>query len=349
MKKFLSVLTMLALTATMLVGCGGGSSDTAASGDDVKEIGIIQYTAHPALDAARDGFIDKLAELGYEDGVNCNIDVQNAQADQSNLKTISQKFVNDNKDLILAIATPAAQSIAAETKDIPILVTAVTDPADAQLVESNEAPNTNVSGTSDLTPVAEQIDLLTQILPDAKNIAIMYCSGEQNSVLQAGMAKDAAAEKGIKTTELTVSNTNDVAQVTESAVGNYDAIYIPTDNILASSMPLVSSITNPAKIPLFVGEEGMVEGGGFASVAIDYTELGKLTGQMAADIFGGADIKTMPIQYTENPELIINTDVAEALGITVPEEILSKATLVNAETIAAEEATQAAEETTEAK
>lgn len=336
MKKLLSVLTVAALTLSMLVGCGGNTAPSEENGDPAGvsagtvEIGVIQYTAHPALDASRDGFIAKLEELGYKDGENCNIDVQNAQADQSNLKTIAQKFVNDGKDLILAIATPAAQSMAAETKDIPILVTAVTDPAESGLVESNDAPNVNVSGTSDLTPVKEQIALLKEVMPDAKKIGIMYCSGEENSRIQAEMAKAAAAENGLETEELTVSNTNDVAQVTESAIGKYDALYIPTDNILASSMPLVTSITNPKGLPVFVGEQGMVEGGGVASVGISYTELGELTGQMAVDILSGAaDIKTMPIQYTENPELMINETAAAELGLTIPDSVKAKATVVN--------------------
>ncbi|MGN1319271.1 MAG: ABC transporter substrate binding protein [Lachnospirales bacterium] len=333
MKKLLSVLTMAVLSLSMLAGCGGGAAQSgdSASAEDV-QIGIIQYTAHPALDAAREGFISKLSEHGYKDGENCTIDVQNAQADQSNLKTISQKFVTDGKDLVLAIATPAAQSMAAETKDIPILVTAVTDPAQSGLCESNEVPNTNVSGTSDLTPVKEQIALLKQILPEAKKIGIMYCSGEQNSVIQAEMAKEAAKENGLETEELTVSNTNDVAEVTTSALGKFDALYVPTDNILASSMPLVSSITNPAGLPLFVGEQGMVEGGGLASVAVNYTNLGELTGQMAVDIFNGADIKNMAIQYTENPELIINETAAAELGVTIPDDVKTKATVVNTNT-----------------
>lgn len=330
MKKLLSLITMTALSLSMLAGCGGSTDATTdtASGDHF-DIGIIQYTSHPALDASREGFISQLAELGYVDGDNITIDVQNAQADQSNLKTIAQKFVNADVDLILAIATPAAQSVAAETKDIPILVTAVTDPAASDLCESNEAPGTNVSGTSDLTPVKEQIALLKQVLPDAQKIGIMYCGGEQNSVIQADMAKEAAAENGLETEDLTVTNTNDVAQVTTSAVGKYDALYIPTDNILASSMPLVSSITNPAGLPVFVGEQGMVEGGGVASVAIDYTKLGKLTGSMAAEILEGADVSTMPIRYTENPELIINETAASELGMTIPEDVKATATVVN--------------------
>lgn len=346
MKKLLSLMSVFALTAAMLTGCGsaagtdngsteGTSSETAQladTGGKTLEVGIIQYTEHPALDASREGFIEALSDAGYVEGQNIEFDIQNAQADQSNLKTIAQKFVADKKDLVLAIATPAAQSIAAETKDIPILVTAVTDPAASDLVESNEAPNCNVSGTSDMNPVSEQIDLLKKIIPDAKKLAVVYCSGEQNSVIQADMAIEAAKGLGMTADTKTVTSTNDVAQVIESLVGNYDALYIPTDNVLASSMPLVSSIANPKGLPVIVGEKGMVEGGGLASIAINYTELGKTTGKMAAEIFGGADVKTMPIRYTENPELIINETAASELGITFPEDVKSTATVVNTTT-----------------
>jgi putative ABC transport system substrate-binding protein len=348
MKKILSLALFFTLSATLLTGCGASGNATAGSADSGSEsaesaeladtngktlqIGVIQYTEHPALDSAREGFVEGLKDAGYVDGQNVSIEVQNAQADQSNLKTIAQKFAADNKDLVLAIATPAAQSMAAETKDIPILITAVTDPASSDLVASNDKPDCNVSGTSDMNPVKEQIELLQKLVPDAKKIAIMYCSGEQNSVIQANMAAEAAKELGIESENKTVTSTNDVAQVTESLIGNYDAVYIPTDNVLASSMPLVSSITNPKGLPVIVGEQGMVEGGGLASIAIDYKELGKITGSMAAEIFGGADITTMPIRYTENPELIVNEVAAEELGVTIPDDIKSTATVVNTTT-----------------
>lgn len=340
MKKFLSMLAVAAMSAMMFAGCGGAAGtegDAAQDSADTSgvametpvDIGIIQLMEHPALDASREGFVAALAEAGYTDGDKINIELQNAQGDQSNLKTISQKFVSDGKDLILAIATPAAQAIATETTDIPILVTAVTDPAESGLVEANDAPNCNISGTSDLTPVAEQIDLLTKILPDAKKITIMYCSGEQNSLIQADMAEEAAKALGLEVERKTVTSTNDVAQVTESVLGTCDAVYIPTDNVLASSMPLVTGITNPAGLPVIVGETGMVNGGGLASVAIDYNDLGKLTGKMAAQLIEGADIKTMPIQYAENPELVINETAAAELGITIPDDIKATATVAN--------------------
>lgn len=344
MKKLLRSLTAAVLMGTLVMtGCtssapadsSSGSENAteaqaSASADGSYDIGIIQLVEHPALDAAREGFVKGMADNGLKEGENVTIDVQNAQNDQSNLKTIAQKFVSEDKDLVLAIATPAAQSIAAETTDIPILITAVTDPAASGLCETNEAPGGNVTGTSDLTPIKEQIELLHQILPEAKNIAIMYNSGEQNSVIQADMAEAAAAELGITSERKTVTNTNDVAQVTSSLVGKFDAVYIPTDNTLASSMPLVSSITNPAGLPLIVGEQGMVEGGGLASVAVSYSDLGEMTGKMAVEILvNGADPATMPIGYTENPQLIINPTAAAELGIEIPAEVLDKAEKVD--------------------
>lgn len=333
MKKFLSLMTAALLAVGMLSGCSGSAepkdaTDNSAAMETPVDIGIIQLTEHPALDATREGFVSALAEAGYTDGDNINIELQNAQNDQSNLKTIAQKFVSDGKDLVLAITTPAAQSMAAETTDIPILITAVTDPAESGLVESNELPNTNVSGTSDLTPIKEQIELLTQILPDAQKVTVMYCSGEDNSRIQAEMAQEAAEALGLTVELKTASSSNDIAQVTQSVIGTCDAIYIPTDNLFASNMPLVTGITNPEGLPVIVGETGMVEGGGLASVTIDYNELGKLTGKMAAQVIEGADISTMPIQYTENPELIVNEDVAAELGITIPDDIKANATIV---------------------
>lgn len=329
MKKFISCITALALTSAFIfTGCGNSEGEVSNS-DKTYEIGIIQLVEHNALDSACQGFKDALADNGYVDGKNINIDFQNAQNDQSNLKTISQKFVNDKKDLILAIATPAAQSVAAETSEIPILITAVTDPADSKLVESNEKPNVNITGTSDLNPIKEQIQLLKTLVPDAKKIAILYSSGEQNSVLQAELAKEAANELGIETENKTVTSTNDVAQIVESIVGKYDAIYIPTDNTLASSMPLVSSITTPAKLPVIVGEKGMLEGGALASVAINYHDLGYKTGEMAVKILAGeSKPQDMPIEYDTNPELTINKETADAIGITIPDDIMSKAKII---------------------
>ncbi len=325
--SFAKSLTAAALAAAfLLTGCSGTSNEN----KNTKEIGIIQLTDHEALNLSYKGFTAALEENGYKDGENINLDFHNAQNDQSNLKTISQKFVTDKKDLILAIATPAAQSVASETTEIPILITAVTDPADSKLVKSNDNPGTNVSGTSDLTPIKEQIELLKQIIPDVKKIAIVYCSGEVNSVLQADIAETEAKNIGIESERRTVTSTNDVAQVMESiAAGDFDAVYIPTDNTLASSMTLVSSILNEAKVPVIVGERSMLEAGALASVAIDYYKLGYTTGEMAVEILSGkSEPQSMPIRYLEDPELLINTSTVEKIGITIPSDIMEKASKV---------------------
>ncbi len=298
-----------------------------AEGEQFK-IGILQLMEHDALDNARNGFLNALAEGGYTEGEKIVVDVQNAQGDQSNLKTMSQKFVNDKEDLILAIATPAAQSVAAETQEIPILATAITDYPEAGLVESNEVPNVNLSGTSDRTPVKEQLALLKQILPDVKKVGIMYNSSEANSEIQARSAIEACEDLGLEYQEGTVTNVNDIQQVVQSIVGDVDALYIPTDNTFASAIPLVASITDVEKVPVICGENGMVKGGGLATVGIDYYKLGQQTGKMAIRVLEGEDISKMPVEFPDSTEVCINLDTAEKIGVTVPQEIIDSAAIV---------------------
>ena len=295
--------------------------------EKVIKIGVNQLVRHDALDASYKGFVDALKEAGYIEGENIEIDYQIAQNDQATANTIATKLVNDGCDLILAIATPAAQAVANATKDIPILVTAVTDPAGSGLVESNEKPGGNVSGTSDLTPVRKQIELITKFLPDAKKVAVLYCSAESNSKIQVEMAKEAAKEFNLEVIEATVSNTNEIEQVVQSLVGKVDAIYAPTDNTIATGMPTVAMVANSNKLPVFCGEEGMVNNGGLATYGIDYYRLGWLTGEQAVKILRKeADTATMPIAYLPDDEytLTVNEEVAKQLGIEIPEELLEQ-------------------------
>ncbi len=296
-----------------------GEETQAASGEKVK-IGVIQLAEHPALDLGYEGFVDALKEAGYEEGKNLELDFNNAQGDTSNCETIANKLVNNKSDLILAIATPAAQAVAGKTTDIPILATAVTDFAVAGLVESNEAPGTNVSGSSDMNPVEEQISLLQELLPDAKKIGIMYCSSEDNSIIQADLAKEVCESKGLAYEEYTVSDSSMIQSVAESMIGKVDAVYIPTDNLLAEGMATVTMITNANNLPCIVGEEGMVQNGGLATYGVDYYALGKMAGEMAVDILeNGADISTMPIQYikAEDCTLAVNSEAAKQLGVSL--------------------------------
>ena len=289
------------------------------------KIGVLQLIEHNALDSAYKGFVDGLKEAGYEDGKNIIIDYQNAQGEQANCITIGQKFINDKSDLILAIATPAAQAIANMTKDIPILITAVTDPADSKLVADNNVPGGNVTGTSDLTPVEAQIELLKEIIPNVKTVGLLYCSSEQNSVFQINIAKKKLDAMGIKYIDIAISNLNEIQQVIQNIIGKVEAIYTPTDNMIANGMATVALMTEPAKLPVICGEGGMTMLGGTATYGINYYELGKLTSTQAVSILKG-DKKTaeMPIEYLQKFDLVVNTNMIESIGLTIPESLYNK-------------------------
>ena len=330
MSKKFKLLT-LGLAAALSVGIVAGCGSQNAANNDKKnfKIGIVQLVEHNALDAANKGFVDGLKERGYEEGKNITIDRQNAQADQSNLQNIGQRFVNDKVDLICAIATPAAQTVANLTKDIPIVGTAITDYEGAKLVASNNAPKGNVTGTSDMNPVKEQIDLLMKLCPNAKTIGTIYCSSEVNSEVQVKAMKEYAESKGLKVEIATISTVNDIQQAAQSLVGKVDVFYEPTDNIIASAMPTLTAITDPAKKPVICGEPNMVKAGGLATYGIDYYKLGVQTGLMAADILEGkAKPADMAIQLAKDLKVTVNKANAALLGITFPEDVLKDADIV---------------------
>jgi len=315
MKKLAKIISLMLAIVLVLAATG-------CSGQKKITIGIIQYMDHVALDNAREGFIEALKENGYVDGENIKIDYQNAQGDQSNLSTISDRFIKNKVNLVLAIATPAAQSIAGKTTEIPILGTAITDYVSAKLVNSNEAPGTNVSGTSDMNPIKEQIDLLVKLVPNAKTVGVLYTSSEDNSILQAKIAREAIEALGLKYVEVTVSSTNDVQQATQSIVGQCDAIYIPTDNTFASAMPIVNGVTVQSKTPVICGEAGMVEGGGLATLGINYRDLGYQTGLMAVKVLKGeAKPSDMPIETARGFDFAINGTVAKEIGLEIPADL----------------------------
>lgn len=322
MKRFLAAVVAVT-TALALTACGSSSTNTttddksAESTDDTTyKIGVLQLTQHAALDKANEGFIAALDESG----IKYEVDQQNSSGEQSACQTIAEKLVNDGNDLIYAIATPAAQAVAGVTSEIPIVLSAVTDPAESGLVASNDAPGGNVTGTSDLTPVKEQIELLKQILPDAKTVGILFCSSESNSEIQAAMAREACEANGLEHIDFTVSSSNEIQTVVESMVGKVDVIYAPTDNTIAAGMPTVSMIATDNGLPIICGEQGMVDAGGLATYGIDYYQLGYMAGQMAVEILrDGADPATMPIGYlsADQCELSVNDETAAALGIDV--------------------------------
>lgn len=310
----LSVITLLTLLLFIL-------KSSFASNDKIK-IGILQLVEHDALDEARQGFIDGLAELGLKDEENIVIDYENAQADQSNCYLLANKLVNKNSDLVLAIATPAAQAMANSSRSIPTLVTAITSPEAAGVVESNEKSNTNVTGTSDLAPVKKQIDLIKKLKPSVQKIGIMFCSNEANSVYQASLAEKEINELGLESEIFTVSQSSEISSVVQSMVCSVDAIYTPTDNMMASTMPTISSIATSAGVPIVCGETNVVNKGAAGTFGMDYYKLGKLTAHQAFEILvNGKKIENMQVEYLQENQLTLNADVIEKLNLSVPEEL----------------------------
>lgn len=317
LKKMLLAVGAAAMLTAALVGCG---NKDAGSTQEVKKIGISKMMTHAAMDEAENGFVQALRDKGYDES-KVEIDHQNGQGDTANLNTIATQFVGSNVDLIFAIATPAAQAAQGQTTEIPIIGTAITDFAGAGLVNSNDNPGTNVSGTTDMNPVEKQIDLLTKLVPDAQTIGLLYNTSEDNSVIQINLAKKYIESKGLKWVEKTVSNTNEVQQATTSIVNECQAIYIPTDNIFASSMTTVSEVCNEKKIPVITGETGMAKAGGLATLGLNYYDLGYQAGLMAVQVLEGADIKTMAIQGASQFDYYINEDTVKALGINIPDDL----------------------------
>ena len=323
MKRTLALLMASALMLS-LAGCSqtGGSSSSGEA--ETLRIGIIQPMEHESLDAAREGFVQALADHGYTDGDTIVLDYQNAQGDSSALLTISQRFVGDDCDLVLAIGTGAAQSIASQTSEIPVLITAVTDPVDAGLVQSSEAPGTNVTGTNDMNPIREQLELIPEILPDAQTVGLLYTSSEDNSILQIEEAKAILEEMNLDYVEQTVTGSNDVQQAVQSIVTRCDAIYIPTDNTFASAMPLVGSVVMESGTPVICGATGMVEAGGLITLGLNYYNLGYQTGEMAAQVLEGADPASMPVQSQNQYDYVVNEEMLSALGMELPQSQLEK-------------------------
>lgn len=326
--KGIAVAAIAAMSVGMLAGCSGGSQQE----EKTYKVGVVQLMQHGALDQSNQGMIDGLRDSGYEEGKNLEINQQNAQGDQSNLQTIAQQFLADEVDIILSISTPATQVMAAATEEIPIVGTAITSFEQAGLVDSDEAPGTNVTGTHDMSPVAEQIDLLLQVVPDAKTVGTIYTSSEKNSQVQVEILKEVAAEKGLTVVERTISTVNDIQQAAQSLVGEVDAIWLPTDNNVASAMPQVVGVTDEAGLVTVCGEESMVYAGGTITYGINFYQIGYDAGVMAAKILNGESVPAeMPIQGPSDLNLVINPTAVEAIGVEIPADLMEKATLTTDE------------------
>lgn len=345
-RKTLLAVGALASAALLLGGCaanGGGSgsngnastgatadsNDSSATGaapaggtGEHYKIGILQLVQHPALDAATEGFQQAIKDAGLD----AEFDVQNANGDQATAQTIAAKFAGDSGyNLMLAVATPAAQALATAVTDRPIIFAAVTDPVAAKIVKSNDAPGGNVTGMSDMAPVGDQVELITKLKPDAKTIGTVYSSGEVNSKVQIDLAKAKAQELGVELKEATVTNVGEVPTALDS-LGDVDALYIPTDNTVVSGIDTVITYANDKKIPVVSGDTGPVEQGATATLGLDYLKSGMQAGDMAVRILTqGADPATMPVETQKEFDLVLNQKAADAIGLTLPQDMIDSA------------------------
>ena len=314
-RKLLAPLLVVGILLTSLISLHQLKADKKK---DVFRIGISQFITHQSLDATRDGFVDELAKQGYVEGKNIEIDLQNAQGEQRNLKTISQQLA-ESSDVVLAIATPSAQSLANTTQTTPVIFSAVTDPVSAKLVESREHPGGNVTGTSDQSSdaISTQINLIKKVLPKAKTIGILYTQSEPNSVVQKDEAKRLLEEKGFTVVEKTILDSNNVKAAAESLMTEVDMVFVPTDNIISSTMETVKQVSIKHKVPVFGGSTEMVAVGGLYNYGTNYEELGRQTARMLVRVLKGEKPENIAVELPEKLELHTNKEMADALGIDI--------------------------------
>ena len=314
-RKLLAPLLVVGILLTSLISLHQLKADKKK---DVFRIGISQFITHQSLDATRDGFVDELAKQGYVEGKNIEIDLQNAQGEQRNLKTISQQLA-ESSDVVLAIATPSAQSLANTTQTTPVIFSAVTDPVSAKLVESREHPGGNVTGTSDQSSdaISTQINLIKKVLPKAKTIGILYTQSEPNSVVQKDEAKRLLEEKGFTVVEKTILDSNNVKAAAESLMAEVDMVFVPTDNIISSTMETVKQVSIKHKVPVFGGSTEMIAVGGLYNYGTNYEELGRQTARMLIRVLKGEKPENIAVELPEKLELHTNQEMAAALGIDI--------------------------------
>ena len=314
-RKLLAPLLVVGILLTSLISLHQLKADKKK---DVFRIGISQFITHQSLDATREGFVDELAKQGYVEGKNIEIDLQNAQGEQRNLKTISQQLA-ESSDVVLAIATPSAQSLTNTTQTTPVIFSAVTDPVSAKLVESREHPGGNVTGTSDQSSdaISTQINLIKKVLPKAKTIGILYTQSEPNSVVQKDEAKRLLEEKGFTVVEKTILDSNNVKAAAESLMAEVDMVFVPTDNIISSTMETVKQVSIKHKVPVFGGSTEMVSVGGLYNYGTNYEELGRQTARMLIRVLKGEKPENIAVELPEKLELHTNKEMADALGIDI--------------------------------
>lgn len=330
MKQLLALFAAAALTLGCMTGCKdtenntGSSASTQGGGTDQPKIAIIKYMEHPSLNTIEDNIIAQLEQLGYEDGKNCEIDLKNAQGEQSTANSIIQGFEADEKDVIIAIATPVAQAAATLADQIPVVFSAVTDPVEAGLVTAMDVTDKNITGTSDLVQVEQILDLAREITPEIQKLGFLYCTGEANSISNLEKTRAYCEEHQIELIESGVANTSEVQQAAQVLCADVDAIFIPNDNTVATAMPAVSNEAIKAKVPVYTGADSMVGDGGLATKGIEYINLGIETANIVDQVIKGTSVNEIPVKvFKDDLSIFVNENTAEALGITIPDSVKS--------------------------
>ncbi|ETY73632.1 peptide ABC transporter substrate-binding protein [Lactiplantibacillus fabifermentans T30PCM01] len=326
MKRMIAFITALVVFLGIAFFKTGSSTTSTKSTNKIPTVGILQLQTHPALDAIHRGIIAGLKENGYVPGKTVKIDYQNAQGDQSNLKSMSQKFINEDADETIGIATPAAQSlVSAAGKTTPVILAGITDPAGSGLIKSDAHPGANVTGTSGESPLKSHLDLLRKLVPKAKTIGIIYTTSDHGGEYNAKKFAKICKQEGVKYKMFTIANTNDMQTVAEKMASEVDAVYAPQDNGVASAMKTLVSVTNKAKVPVIPAVDTMVKAGGLATLSVDQYQLGKLTGEMAAKVLKGKSTSNYPIKVISKGKMTINLSEAKKLGITFPKSVIKEA------------------------
>ncbi|RRD32554.1 ABC transporter substrate-binding protein [Streptococcus minor] len=318
--------TLIALVVLVLAALFFSSrkESIAQNEKEVVKIGILQFVTHDALDEIERGIEDGLADAGYE-GSNVKLTLLNAEADQSKIQTMSKKLVNDGNDIVIGIATPAAQGLASATSDIPVIMGAISDPVGAKLVKNLDQPEGNVTGLSNHVPLAQTVELIEMVTPDAKTIGVLYASSEDNSVSQVKEFTQYAEKSGLKVVEYAVPSTNEITTTMSVMTGKVDAIFVPQDNTIASAFPTVVTAANAAKIPIYSSVDTMVKQGSIASVAQSQYDLGLETAKIAVKILAGKKVSEVPVKVVDTGTPTLNLKAAKELGITIPDSLLEEA------------------------
>ncbi len=311
----------------LIAAAVAGFAATPAMAADIK-VGVTAIVEHPALDAARDGIKEALAAEGFVDGEQIDFIYESAQGKPEIAAQIAKKFVGDGVNVIVPISTPSAQGALAATREIPIVFTAVTDPVAAQLVSNLEKPGGNITGISDMSPMAEHVALIQEITPDAKRIGVIGNPGEANSVVLVERLKEVATAAGLEVVEASATKSADVQQAALSLVGKVDVIYIPTDNTVVSALEAAVSVAEENKIPLYAGDTDSIPRGALATVGFNYFNVGVETGKAVARVLKGENPGDIAIGYATGTDLVVNKTAAGKFGVTIPDAVLSRATQI---------------------